>query len=178
MANKNKPKKYAAPSDQKPAEVKENPAVYGNAVGASKLAFNIGTSILEGSGKPEMQMTAYEKMSLARLGVSKKGLETLKDKMEVDYDALAKALSVTRATLINKKGEEKFNAQLSERIVGLADIYSYGYEVFEDPNRFNQWMQRPNRALNGQAPYDLLESQFGREEVKNVIGRIDYGVYS
>jgi putative toxin-antitoxin system antitoxin component (TIGR02293 family) len=132
----------------------------------------------EAADKPEAQMMPLEKMSIVRIGVSKKDLEGLKEKTALDYDKLAKALSVTRATLINKKREEKFNASLSERIVGLADIYSYGYEVFEDGERFNQWMFRPNRALGGQAPYDLIDNQFGREEIRNIIGRIEYGVYS
>jgi putative toxin-antitoxin system antitoxin component (TIGR02293 family) len=91
---------------------------------------------------------------------------------------LAKALSVTRATLINKKKGERFGAGLSEKIVGMADLYSYGFEVFEDKERFNQWMSKPNKALGGQIPYDLIDNQFGREEVRNLIGRIDYGIYS
>lgn len=124
------------------------------------------------------QMTSLEKMGIVREGVSKKDLERLKEKSELDYDKLAKALSVTRATLINKKRDQKFGAVLSEKIVGLADIYSYGYEVFEDEDRFNRWMFRPNQALGGKAPYDFIDNQFGREEVKNLIGRIDYGVYS
>ncbi|WP_315823814.1 antitoxin Xre/MbcA/ParS toxin-binding domain-containing protein [Paraflavitalea speifideaquila] len=65
---------------------------------------------------------------------------------------LAIALAVTRATLISKKGSEKFNPALSERILDLASLYSYGYEVFEDEALFNKWMFRPNMALGGQAP--------------------------
>lgn len=132
----------------------------------------------DATNKPESHMTPLEKMGIAREGISKKDLESLKEKTALDYDKLAVALSVTRATLINKKGEEKFNSTLSERIIDLAGLYSYGYEVFEDEARFNQWMFRPNRALGGQAPYDVIDNQFGREEVRNIIGRIDYGVYS
>jgi putative toxin-antitoxin system antitoxin component (TIGR02293 family) len=124
------------------------------------------------------QMTPIEKMGIVREGISKIDLEHLKNTAELDYDQLAWALSVTRATLINKKGAEKFSSSLSERIVSLADIYSYGYEVFDDDNKFNNWILRPNRALGGQTPYDLLDNQYGREEVRNLIGRIDYGVYS
>jgi putative toxin-antitoxin system antitoxin component (TIGR02293 family) len=127
---------------------------------------------------PESQMTPLEKMDIARVGITKMELEKLKRKTELDYDKLAKALSVSRATLINKKDKEKFGSALSEKIVSLADIYSYGYEVFEEEGRFNQWMFRANRALGGQSPYDLIDNQFGREEVKDLIGRIDYGVYS
>lgn len=137
------------------------------------------TGIVTGAnGKPESQMTSIEKMKFVNDGVSKKQLIHLKAATELDYDRLAKMLSVARATLINKKGSAKFAAGLSEKIVSLADIYSYGYEVFEDKTRFNQWIFKPNQALGGKAPYDILGNQFGREEVRNIIGRIDYGVYS
>jgi putative toxin-antitoxin system antitoxin component (TIGR02293 family) len=128
--------------------------------------------------KAESQMTPIEKMERLNVGISKKELETLKARTELDYDKLAKLLSVTRATLINKPSSEKFNSALSERILGLADIYSYGYDVFEDEDKFNQWMFKQNRALGGKTPYEVCDNQFGREEVKNIIGRIDYGVYS
>ncbi len=134
--------------------------------------------LADATQKPESQLTGFEKMHIVRDGVSKKDLELLKSKAELDYTMLAKALSVTRATLINKKRTQKFNSSLSEKILGMADLYSYGFEVFEDEARFNQWMARPNKALGGQAPYDLIDNQFGREEVKNLIGRIDYGIYS
>lgn len=127
---------------------------------------------------PENKLTAIQKWQLVRAGISKNSLEDLKQKAHLDYDLLAKALSVTRATLINKKGKEKFNAAVSEGIVSLADLYSYGYEVFEDIDTFNRWMFEPNRALGGELPYHFLDNQFGREEVKNIIGRIAYGVYA
>jgi putative toxin-antitoxin system antitoxin component (TIGR02293 family) len=123
-------------------------------------------------------LTPIEKMQMAEKGVSKIYLEKFKHMANLDYQRLAGALAVTRATLINKKKEEKFNPALSERIVGLADIYDYGFKVFEDKEKFNRWMVAPNRALGGKAPFDIINSQFGREEVKNILGRIEYGVYS
>ena len=128
--------------------------------------------------KPENDMTSLEKMDVAKAGISKLDLEDLKEKTKLDYTKLAKVISVTRATLINKKGASKFSMSISESILGVADIYSYGYEVFEDIDRFNEWISRPNRALGYKAPYEIMDSQFGREEVKNLIGRIEYGVYS
>ena len=132
----------------------------------------------EAANKPESVMTSFEKISMIKEGISKKDLENLKEKAGFDYNQLSKVLSVARATLINKKGNDKFDISLSEKIVSVADIYSYGYEVFEDENRFNDWIFRSNQALGGQSPYDFLDNQYGREEIKNLIGRIDYGVYS
>ena len=130
------------------------------------------------TNKPQSQMTAFEKIGLIRTGISKTDFEGFKQKAGLDYDQLAATLSVARATLINKKGTEKFNSTVSEKIVSLADIYSYGYEVFEDIERFNKWIFRSNKALGGLTPFNLLDNQYGREEVKDLIGRIDYGVYS
>lgn len=130
------------------------------------------------TGKSLLQMTAFEKIDIIKAGITKKDLEQFKKTAALDYDQLAKALSVTRATLINKKGRERFGTGLSERIISIADIYAYGYEVFGDEAICNRWMLRPNRALGGLIPFDLLETQYGREEVRTIIGRIDYGVYS
>lgn len=152
------------------SKVKET--VHGKIRSANAIIF-VGTV-----KKPESKMTPIEKMERLSAGISKKDLETLKIRTELDYEKLAKLLSVTRATLINKPSSEKFNSALSERILGLADIYSYGYDVFEDEEKFNQWMFKQNRALGGRTPYEVCDNQFGREEVKNIIGRIDYGVYS
>ena len=148
-----------------------------------KLAMKNGMSspeiiLVRAAEKPENQMTSFEKIELIEAGVSKRDLENLKESAGLDYEKLGKMLSVTRATLINKKGNAKFNSALSEKIVALADIYSYGYEVFEDRDKFNQWIFRSNSALGGKRPYDLLNNSFGREEIKHLIGRIDYGVYS
>jgi len=128
--------------------------------------------------RPENHLSIAEKISVVKDGISKKDLLSLKEKSGLDYSELARALSVTRATLINKKKNEKFNASLSERILDIADLYSFGFEIFGDEASFVQWMDTPNRALNFQKPVAFIDNQFGRQEVRNIIGRIAYGVYS
>lgn len=123
-------------------------------------------------------MSTFEKMEIVKRGVSKRYLESFKKQAELDYDQLAAALSVTRATLINKKGEDTFNDHVSERIISLADLYAFGYDVFEQQERFNQWMFTPNQAIGKQAPFDIIDNYYGREAIRNIIGRIAYGVYS
>jgi putative toxin-antitoxin system antitoxin component (TIGR02293 family) len=123
-------------------------------------------------------LTSFEKMQIIRRGITKRYLESFKKATSLDYGSLADALLVTRATLINKKGDEKFNNQVSERIVSIADLYAFGYEVFEDKDRFNKWMFAPNQGLGGEVPFHIVNNQYGREEIKSLIGRIAYGVYS
>ncbi len=145
----------------------------------AKVSHPVPVSIIyTGMEQSENQMTPFEKMEKLQQGISKAHLERLKVRTELDYDKLSHVLSVTRSTLIKKKGEQKYSFAVGERILDLADIYSYGYKVFEDEVKFRDWMFKPNHALGGKAPYDILDNQFGRQEVKNLIGRIEYGVYS
>ena len=127
---------------------------------------------------PIHQWSSYQKIETIKEGISKEELENLKEQAGIDYNILSKILVVTKATLHNKKGKDRFDAAVSERILLLADIYSYGYTVFKDREKFNRWMKTPNRALGDVIPLDLAETIYGMEEVKNLIGRIDYGVYS
>ena len=129
---------------EKPNSRVEEPANTAYAINKRQISDGINNwVILHGtSRKPESRMTSFEKIDIIREGISKKDLEHLKEKTDLDYNQLSKVLSVARATLINKKGSAKFDMVLSERIVGVADIYSYGYEVFEDESRFNDWIFR------------------------------------
>lgn len=127
---------------------------------------------------PVYQWNPFDKIDAIKEGVSKEELENLKNGAELDYDTLAKLLNVTKATLHGKKGKAKFDQYISERIFLLADLYSYGYEVFGDRQKFNTWMKKENRALGGITPLSLIDTLYGLEEVRHLIGRIEYGVYS
>ncbi len=137
------------------------------------------TNFYEGNlAVPLIDLTSYQKMQIVRDGVTKTYLTKLKEETSLDYDALAQALSVTRSTLINKKSDQRFSDHISERIIAVAELYSFGYEVFENKDNFNKWMFSPNQALSGAKPFEFMDNQFGREEIRNLIGRIEYGVYS
>ncbi|MEO5996735.1 MAG: antitoxin Xre/MbcA/ParS toxin-binding domain-containing protein [Chitinophagaceae bacterium] len=143
-----------------------------------KAGHQAGSILVHSIKKPESRMTTFEKMEATRKGISKKELEELKKRAGLDYDQLSHILKVARATLIAKKGTERFPAILSEKIMSVADIYSYGYNVFGSEEEFNKWIFQPITALGGKSPYEILDNVYGREEVKHVIGRIEYGVYS
>lgn len=122
-------------------------------------------------------MDTGEKITLIRKGVSKNDLEEIKEESGLDYDTLSTILAVSRATLINKKGLEKFDAATSERILMLADTLFYGQSVFEDKDRFNSWMQTNNKSLGDRTPIELMDTVYGIQEIKKLIGRIEYGVF-
>jgi putative toxin-antitoxin system antitoxin component (TIGR02293 family) len=122
-------------------------------------------------------LTSQYKIGIIKSGITKTQLEAIKSETDFDYHTLSNLLSVSRTTLIKKKGDEKFDQPTSERIMLLAELLSYGREVFESRERFNTWLKEPSNAMNGKAPIELLDTLYGIEEVKKVLGRIEYGVY-
>ena len=123
-------------------------------------------------------MTSFEKINIIGLRISKNNLGEFMKIAQLDCKTLSEMLAISKDTINNKKGKDKFSAHMSQKFVELVCIYSYGYEVFGDEVKFNLWIFKPNAALGGLPPNKLLNTQCGMEEVKNIIGRIDYGVYS
>lgn len=60
----------------------------------------------------------------------------------------------------------------------LNELYLYGVKVFDSDENFHNWLKSPNIVLNGETPQKLLETIDGISIVKDVICRIEYGVYS
>lgn len=135
-------------------------------------------SLIYGAGLNRLyRMAASSKIDYIRNGADKKDLLSLKDRLQVDYDDLSLFLSVSRGKLISRKSNEKFDAVTSEKIVTVADLVSYGIHVFEDENRFIHWFKNPVVSLGNKAPIEYIDTSFGIEEVRNALGRIEYGIY-
>ncbi len=81
-----------------------------------------------------------------------------------------KETEVNRVVASNKK------IHLPE--ANLTDLYAYGISVFGEKERFNKWLDNPNRAFGYVRPLELLNKLSGIGEVKMILGRIEHGVYS
>ena len=66
-------------------------------------------------------------------------------------------------------------ADVSER---WQQIITRAEEVFGNPEKAHRWLRKPNRALGGRVPVDLVASENGTRDVETILGRIEYGVYS
>lgn len=126
---------------------------------------------------PVYQADSFSKIQKIHEGATKDEVEHFKLRAGLDYESLAKMLNVTKATLFNRKGTQRFDSSLSERLMALTDLYSYGYEVMGSREKFNQWMKTDNIALRGK-PLHYTDTLYGIAEIKNILGRIEYGVYS
>ncbi len=66
----------------------------------------------------------------------------------------------------------------AERLLLLQAVAAHGLAVFEDQGKFNRWLRRPLKLLQDQSPLQLLDTATGFRLIDQVLGRMEYGVYS
>ncbi len=114
----------------------------------------------------------------ARAGLPYGALEAVATRYGIPVAALARVIDLPPRTLARRKKEGRFSATESDRLVRVARAAASAEDVLEDRDNAGRWLQKPNRALGGVAPLDLLNSDLGAEQVETILVRIDYGVYS
>lgn len=88
-------------------------------------------------------------------------------------------LVIPRRTLSHRRAEgQPLTAEESNRLARLASVVRAALGLFGEPEVAARWLRRPNRALEGRAPIELLDSDAGARVIEQVLGRIEHGVYT
>ena len=66
----------------------------------------------------------------------------------------------------------------SERIYRIAKIYDRAVEVFGDEEMGRRWLKEPAWALGDRTPLEFAETELGAQEVDDLLGRIEHGVFT
>ncbi len=81
-------------------------------------------------------------------------------------------------TLSRLKANQNIPPQAAEVTISLMRAYSKASEIFGSQENAVKWLKTPNSVLGNITPVQALSSRFGAEEVMDMLGRIEYGVYS
>jgi putative toxin-antitoxin system antitoxin component (TIGR02293 family) len=105
-------------------------------------------------------------------------LETLQNSIALPFEQLAAKLSISRSTLQRRKAAGRLSPDESDKVIRLSRLLEHATNVFGDIEKARAWLKFPQRGLGGAVPLDYAETEVGAREVDNLLGRIDYGVYS
>ena len=120
-----------------------------------------------------------ELVSLTRKGFPVGALVSMAKEMRLPLIEVARVAGITERTLSRRiTSKSRLSAHESDRMVRLAKVVAYAKEVLNSAEAASQWLQIPNRALEGERPVDLLDTQTGSQMVETILGRIAYGLYS
>jgi len=105
-------------------------------------------------------------------------LETLQHSLDMPFEQLAIKLSISRSTLQRRKNAGRLSPDESDKVVRFERLLEHATKVFGDIEKARAWLKFPQHGLGGAVPLDYAETEIGAREVDNLLGRIDYGVYS
>jgi len=65
-----------------------------------------------------------------------------------------------------------------ERLLRLTRLTGTAIEVLGDRDRAVHWLTRSNRALGGETPVELVQTEEGLQSALDALYRIEHGVFS
>ena len=105
-------------------------------------------------------------------------LEALQKQLDLPLDQLASKLSISRATLHRRKNAGRLSPDESDKVMRFSRLLEHAADVFGNVERGRAWLKFPQYGLGGVVPLEYAKTEVGAREVDNLLGRIDYGVYS
>lgn len=133
------------------------------------------------SGKIRAQggdFTPSQLIKALKAGLSVQELNELRTSLDLPMERLIPMLGISKATLHRRKAAGRLDAVESDRVVRFARLMGRAVEVLESEESARQWLNSPQVGLGGAIPLEYAETEVGAREVEDLLGRIDYGVYS
>jgi uncharacterized protein (DUF2384 family) len=131
-----------------------------------------------------------DRVNLERSGVPADIVEGLIEEIGVGTVAFQRLVRIPKATFTKKMKEKaRFGGTTGQSVVGLLDLINAvedmlaaekdnpDAENFDVPAWVGKWITRPQPALGGLAPAELMDTPSGRESVMRVLGAIQSGAY-
>jgi putative toxin-antitoxin system antitoxin component (TIGR02293 family) len=123
--------------------------------------------------------TSSDLAKATRAGLSVDSLDTLAEELSIQRLAVARLLGISERTLTRRATSSgRLTAAESDRVVRLARILALAKETLGSMEKASRWLQTRNRALEGDRPIDRLDTDIGVRSVEQILGRIEYGLYS
>lgn len=131
-----------------------------------------GPSVFKGHSEP----TPVEFRERIKRGLPYRSLESLRERLGLSVPETASVLQMPARTLARRRQSRRLDADESDRLYRVARVAAQAYAVFGSEERAAEWLRRPNRALGGELPVHLLDTDVGARQVEDVLGRLAHGV--
>jgi len=122
--------------------------------------------------------TAAELRHRIKRGLPYRSFESVRERLRLSVPEAASVLHMPARTLARRRRSRRLEADESDRLYRIARVAAQAFEVFASEDKAATWLGRPNRALNGEVPIRLLDTDVGTRQVEDLLGRIEHGIVS
>ena len=120
----------------------------------------------------------FDLASAARRGISAEAAHRAVASGLITADELY-ALVIPRRTFDRRRQDKQpLTIVESDRLLRAVRVVVRAIEALGDAAKAESWLRTSNRALGGESPMSLLETDMGARMVERTLGRIEHGVHS
>jgi putative toxin-antitoxin system antitoxin component (TIGR02293 family) len=113
--------------------------------------------------------------SAIREGFPQEVVGSLMNSARLTLKELSATLDLSPRSLQRRRHQGRLARHESDRLYRLARIVVLAKQYIGDEETAVRWLRRPNRALGGNIPLELMDTELGARAVENVLGRIAFG---
>src|SRR5882762_8989692 len=112
-----------------------------------------------------------------RKGLPVKALDDLARTLQVDRGVLADVLGISLRTLQRKAGDnEHLGPAASDRLARVRRILHLAAHVLGEEDKAARWLTSESRALGGNVPLQMLDTDMGAQRVQQELRQIEFGM--
>jgi putative toxin-antitoxin system antitoxin component (TIGR02293 family) len=116
-------------------------------------------------------------IELVRRGLPFPAFQCVTSHLDLSLKDVQDFLRLSGRTLYRRK-DQRLDPFESERVMRLARVASRALKFFGHRDRALHWLTSPNRALLGEKPLTLLDTDLGASQVLEVLGRLEFSIYT
>ncbi len=125
-----------------------------------------------------LNLSGIERHELVKGGLSTQiFVEALEAYSEIPERDLLHAVGLSTKTL-GRREDAKLGPRHSDAALALLEVTDIAQRVLGNRKLAEQWLKEPSLALDGRLPLDLISTTPGIETVKDLLTRMEYGVYA
>ncbi len=123
--------------------------------------------------------SSFDFINIANKGVNANVIKNFRKHFNLSLGTTAHMLNTSEPTIYRlTKSNKNLKRNFSIKLFEITKLFIYGSDVFGNKENFFKWLNLPNTALGGLEPIDLIDLPEGISKVRDVIGRIEHGIYS
>ena len=122
--------------------------------------------------------SVQQQIGRIQAGLSFSAVRSLQHALDLPLEKIAAFLGMSRATLHRRKSQGKIARNESEKLVRYQQLVKKAAEVFGNADAARDWLTHAQPGLGNAKPVEFARTEIGAREVENLLGRIEYGVYS
>lgn len=122
--------------------------------------------------------SAFDFYQIGEEGLKKSSIKALAEIIGIPMVEMCDLLNISYKTIARKGNDDRLDGWISSHAIEIAQTIARGLSLFEDKEKLKRWLRKPNRALKGKIPLELLKYPTGIRLVNQILMRIEEGIHT